>query len=275
VKADPSQIEQVLMNLIINAHEAMPEGGEITITTETVTLDQDSGEVQQELAAAQQSDTFVRLTVKDNGIGIAEQDIERIFEPFYSTKPKGTGLGLSIANNIIQQHGGWIGVESQLGQGTAFHIYLPAYETDADLEEVKGPAPIERLGKGERILLVEDDEGVREAVSEMLYAGGYTVVEAQSAQEAMDIFEGQEGDFSLVFSDVVLPDKDGIELVEQCLLQRPDLPVLLTSGYTDHRSQWLLISERGFCFIQKPFGISDLLPVIHQTMHPPRKKSKS
>jgi PAS domain S-box-containing protein len=262
VKADPVQIEQVIMNLVINAHEAMPEGGKLTLMTETVTLDRD----QCRQMPGSYPGTFVRLSVTDTGAGIDPEIMPRIFEPFFSTKEKGSGLGLAIADSITRQYNGWIEVHSELGRGTTFQVYLPALsEAAADELGEAVPRPVLQ-GKGERILLVEDDDGVRAAISEMLRVNGYVAVEAENAEKALDLFEREGGHFDLVFSDVILPDKDGLELVDQCLSLNPDLRVVLTSGYTDHRSRWPIIRERGFRFLRKPFDLPNLLAAIGEAL---------
>jgi two-component system cell cycle sensor histidine kinase/response regulator CckA len=262
VKADPAQLEQVIMNLIINAQEAMPEGGTLTIKTETMTI----AGIDNEQVLETGVDTWVCLSVADTGVGMDEATVERMFEPFFTTKPKGSGLGLTIARNIVSQYHGWIEVVSELGKGTTLEVYLPAMVADAKGASRPSVPLIEFHGKGERILLAEDDEGVRAAVSAMLRAAGYEVWEASNAARALDIFDERAGDLDMLLSDVVLPDRDGIQLAELCLLQEPGLSVLLTSGYTDHRSQWLVIRERGYHFLQKPFGLTELLPAVRETL---------
>jgi two-component system cell cycle sensor histidine kinase/response regulator CckA len=262
VKADPVQIEQVIMNLVINAHEAMPEGGKLSIVTETVTPDQDQC---QHMPGAHQG-TFVRLSVTDTGSGIDPEIMPHIFEPFFSTKEKGSGLGLAIADSIVKQYSGWIDVRSELGQGATFQVYLPALAEDS-ADEIGEAVPDQVFrGKGERILLVEDDDGVRAAVAEMLRTNGYIAVEAENAERALDLFEREGDRFDLVFSDVVLPDRDGLELADLCRVRDPDLRVVLTSGYTDQRSQWSSIRERGFRFLRKPFDLPSLLATIRESL---------
>jgi CheY-like chemotaxis protein len=201
-----------------------------------------------------------------------DQDtVQRIFEPFFTTKKMGTGLGLSIVYSIVQQHDGWMDVHSELGQGATFQVYLPAC-FELEHETTEEPPLTEYKGEGERILLVEDDEGVRTAVSEMLRDGGYFVVAVDSAEAALSVFQEENEDFHLVFSDVVLADKDGLELVDELLSYQPDLAVLLSSGYTDQKSQWPVIRERGFHYLQKPFGLSDLLPVVRAAIRKDRRK---
>ena len=267
-RSDRGQIEQVIMNLVINAGEAMPEGGNLTIKTETITLDEDES---RHLPGAYPG-TFVCVSVTDTGIGMSEQTADRIFEPFFSTKQKGTGLGLSIANSVIRQHGGWIEVSSAPWKGSTFRICLPAFLGDVESEVSESVLPAELQGTGERVLVVEDNEGVRSAVSEMLQSGGYVVFEAANAREALDLFEKEEGDFQLIFSDVVLPDEDGVRLVDQLLSLRPGISVLMSSGYMDERAQWPLIRARGYHFLQKPFGFGELMPVVKEIMYQRQKQ---
>jgi two-component system cell cycle sensor histidine kinase/response regulator CckA len=262
IKADPIQVEQVVMNLVVNAHEAMRESGQITIKTETVTVDNS-----QDMSTPQaHPGIFVRLSVTDTGIGMNSETMQHIFEPFFSTKQKGSGLGLAIVYNIAEQCEGWVEVNSEIGQGSTFQVYLPALAEILEREPAEAVTQPKLQGQGERILLVEDDEGVRTTISEMLCTHGYTVVETENAIKALEIFEKEGQSFDLVFSDVVLPDRDGLQLVEEILSLKPQLPILLTSGYTDQRAQWPLIREREFHFLQKPFDLSSLLQAISQAL---------
>jgi PAS domain S-box-containing protein len=261
IKADPGQLEQLIINLVLNAKEAMLEGGELTIKTENVTLDQD--QVEHRLGAY--PGTFVRLSVSDTGIGIEDEALPQLFEPFYSTKETGSGLGLSIVQNTVQQCDGWIEIESEIGRGSAFHIFFPVFWTDLEEPPTVELRP-ELMGHGERILLVEDDTRVRVAISEMLRAGGYEVLQAADAGEAIEVFEKQEGNLHMIFADVVLPNRNGLQLVDQLHAWAPGLPVLLTSGYTDQQAQWPAIRERGFRFLQKPFSLTQLLPVVREVL---------
>jgi two-component system cell cycle sensor histidine kinase/response regulator CckA len=266
VQANPAQLEQAITNLILNAHEAMPGGGKLTIKAETVT----STQIDPPPAPETGVETWVCLSIADTGSGMAETTLEHIFEPFFTTKPKGNGLGLSIARHIVEQHQGWIEVDSELDAGTTFKVYLPALLADAaeaaSPGAAPGAAPGEFRGRGEQVLLVEDDDGVRAAVSEMLRASGYRVCEAANAAQALAALDERGADLDLLLSDVVLPDRDGLQLVELCLAQAPGLPVLLTSGYTDYRSQWMLIRERDFRFLPKPFGLAELLPAVREAL---------
>ncbi len=261
---DPGQLEQVIINLAVNARDAMPEGGRLTISTRDVVLDS--------MACATIHDArpggFVCLSIEDTGSGIEREVIDQIFEPFFSTKgpTKGTGLGLAVVYGIIRQHGGWINVYSEPNQGTAFKVYLPSVH-GGDGKRAKPAAtddPKATRGAGQRILLVEDEEAVRELASRALTENGYTVFEAGAYEEALELFEREGGDFDLVFSDVVLPDKSGIRLIDDLLSRRPDLQVLVSSGYTDQKSQWPVIQEKGFRFLQKPYSLVDLLGTVDE-----------
>jgi len=264
VRADEVSIEQVIMNLVINAREAMPKGGKLAIKTENVTLDEDDCEVIPEARPGK----FVCLSVADTGVGMDEEIMQHIFEPFFTTKEvgKGAGLGLSVVYGIVKQHEGWIDVHSEPGQGSMFQIYLPALTIKPE-DEIEETIRLQDLqGSGERILLVEDEEDVRGFLTRALGENGYIVLGAANAKEAIDIFEREKGEFHLVFTDVVLPDLDGLQLVDQLLSRNPQLGVLLSSGYTDDRSQWPVIRERGFPFLQKPYALARLLQATRDAM---------
>ncbi|MEC4684134.1 MAG: GAF domain-containing protein [Nitrospirota bacterium] len=264
VRADPGSIEQVIMNLAGNARDAMPDGGSLTIRTENVLLDEEYCKVILEARPGR----FVCLSVEDTGAGMNKKTVQHIFEPFFTTKEagKGTGLGLSVVYGIVKQHEGWINVSSKSGLGSTFRIYLPASSVKSE-DEARKENPVQKLqGSGERILLVEDEEGVRGFASEALRGSGYVVIEAANVQEALEIFEREKGDFHLILSDVVLPDNSGLHLVDQLLSYKPDLQVLLSSGYTDQKSQWRLIRERKFRFLQKPYALGDLLQAVKEVM---------
>ncbi len=262
VKANQGQLEQVIMNLVINAQEAMPEGGKLAIETETVTLNDD----QIRHIPGAYAGTFACLSIADTGVGMDEETARHVFEPFFSTKQKGTGLGLPIANSIVRQYAGWIEVRSKPWQGSTFRICLPVFVGELESGAPESALPPESQGMGERVLVVEDNEGVRAAVSEMLESGGYVVFVAANAREALDLFEKEEGEFHLIFSDVVLPDEDGVRLVDQLLTRKPGVSVLMSSGYMDERAQWPLIRARGFHFLQKPFGYDELMPVVREIL---------
>jgi len=266
VKADPTQVQQVIMNLAINARDAMPGGGTLTIKTENVSLTKKDCKSLHEARPGK----YVLLSVSDTGSGIDHDVIDRIFEPFFSTKEigKGTGLGLSVVYGVVSQHEGWIDVESEIDKGTTFYVYLPVTTAQAtELKEKEAPVA-EITGHGERILVVEDEVAVREFATRALNDSGYKVLVAADAEEALAVFEKEKGKVDIVFSDVVLPSKSGLQLADELLAQHPDLRVLLSSGYTDQKSQWSVIQERGYGFVQKPYAIRDLLRTIRETIEP-------
>lgn len=264
VQADERSIEQVITNLAVNARDAMSEGGTLTITSENSVLDEEQCDGIQEAYPGR----FVCLSVQDTGVGVEEQAMEHIFEPFFTTKRdgKGTGLGLSVVYGIVKEHGGWIDVVSEPGRGATFTIYLPASDTDA-AEDAREPVPRQELaGSGERILVVEDEEGSRELATTILEENGYVVLKAASAHEALDLLKSKHEQLNLVLSDVALPDYSGIRLADELLSMDAGLPVVLSSGYTDGKSQWPVIKERGFRFIQKPYSLADLLRTVKEAI---------
>jgi signal transduction histidine kinase/CheY-like chemotaxis protein/cell division protein FtsB len=265
LQADRGTIEQVVMNLAVNARDAMNKGGVLTIKTENIELDEELCKSIPESTPG----SYVRLSVSDTGVGMKQEIIEHIFEPFYSSKPigQGTGLGLSVVYGIIKQHEGSITVRSKVKKGTVFEIYLPAFFGDLQKKEDEEISMEYLNGKGKRILVVEDEKTVRDYVKKGLNRIGYDVYSAANAEEALCVFEDKGGDFDMVVSDVVLPDTNGIDLVDQLLLKRPGLRVLLSSGYTDHKSRWKKIKDRGFRFLQKPYDLMDLLRVIQEEVN--------
>lgn len=264
VLADAWTIEQVLLNLAVNARDAMPHGGTLTIKTENIVLD----ELYCKMVPEAKPGLYVRISVSDTGVGMREEVVSRIFEPFYSTKKpgKGTGLGLAVVYGIVKQHNGFIHVYSEPEQGTEFKIYFPAVEKKA-----KTLAPVsirldELNGHGERILIVEDEDVVRDFTIRALEKYGYSVHAVDSVKDALDAFRLENGQFDMVFTDVVLPDETGLSMIENLLKIKPDLKVLLTSGYTDTKSQWKMIQKWKFPFLQKPFTLVDLLQTVKQAL---------
>ncbi|MFH1146135.1 MAG: ATP-binding protein [Pseudomonadota bacterium] len=262
VRVDAGQIGQVVMNLVLNARDAMPEGGKLTIATENLVLQESPCQS----APKPQPGKYICLTVKDTGVGIDKEINERIFEPFFTTKGPGVGigLGLSVVYGIVRQHEGCIKVFSEPGQGAAFKIYLPVVSARPEAEAKDAVSPERLQGNGERILLVEDQEDVRALAATVLRENGYLVYEAVHADDAADIFEREKGDFHLVFTDVVLPGRTGIQLVEQLLCLKPGLRVLCSSGYADQKSQWATIQKKGFPFLPKPYAVTDLLRAVRK-----------
>jgi PAS domain S-box-containing protein len=260
IKTDRSAIEQVIMNLTVNARDAMPEGGNLTIKTENIFLDASYCIGLPDARPGQ----FIRLTISDTGLGMDKEILHRIFDPFYSTKVpgKGTGLGLSMVYGIVKHHDGWINVYSEPGQGSEFKIYLPAI-FDKAIEKIVKPISLDSIkGNGERILIVEDESCVREFTQRALHKNGYVVFSASNVSDAIKLFRKEKGDFQLIFTDVVLPDGSGLELINNLHIKNSKLKILLTSGYTDSKSQWSIINKKGYHFIQKPYALTDLLKAL-------------
>lgn len=262
IKADPGQVEQIILNLSVNSSDAMQSSGELTIRTENKSIDENYSS----LIPDSSPGDFVCLSITDTGEGMTRETLRHIFEPFFTTKKVGTGLGLAVVYGIIKQHNGWINVYSEPGEGTTFSIYFPAIAGAEDVEEEEGVSLKELQGNNEKILFVEDEEGVRNITVKALRDNGYQVLEAETAGEGADIFEKNKDDIVLVFSDIVLADKTGIELVEELRVVKPDLKILLTSGYADKKSRWSDVSEKGIPFLQKPYSLADLLKCIREVL---------
>lgn len=264
IEADKSSIEQMVMNLIVNARDAMPNGGMLTIQTENATLGQSDCRNISDLKPGE----YVKLSIEDTGVGIDEEILSHIFEPFYSTKNagEGTGLGLSVVYGIVKGHDGWIYVESHKDQGTAFNIYIPSIQDKKRKVLPKADSFEDIQGGSERILILEDEDVVREFARRALTNHGYQVFPASNASEAMMIFEREGGQFDLIFSDVVLPDKSGVKVVNAFLNMNPKIRILMTSGYTDKKSQWEVICERGYAFLEKPYNLHDLIRSVRKTL---------
>jgi PAS domain S-box-containing protein len=265
VLADIGQCEQVLMNMVVNAKDAMPKGGKLLLKTENMVVSEDDAAM---LAEGIKPGEYTCFSVIDTGIGMSNEVKARIFEPFFTTKPagKGSGLGLSVVYGIVKQHGGWIDVETQPGKGSKFKVCLPVI---VGKEENKPPdAPVEQefTGNGERILLVEDEIDIRKLVARVLKENNYSVFDAPSAEEAEIIFENEGGKFDLLFTDSVLPGKSGVALAKVLLAQKHSLKIIVSSGYLDDQSQWTAIQEKGYPFLKKPFGINELLNIIGKTL---------
>jgi signal transduction histidine kinase/CheY-like chemotaxis protein len=261
VKADPAQIERVIANLVANANDAMPQGGTLTVKMERLHLAEKEAE---SLREARPGD-FVCLSIGDTGVGMDEVTLERIFDPFFSTKTGAGGLGLSVAQGIVKQHEGWMQVLSQPGRGSTFKFYLPVVSARPKPEMEQAKPASKPPAVPARILLVEDEVGVRAVISEVLRRRGHVVVEADSAEMALKVF-GQDRDFDLLLSDITLPGKSGLDLVDELLLHKPDLPVLLSSGYTDQQARWSALREKGIHFLGKPYQLSDLLSAVQRAI---------
>jgi len=263
VRADPGQIEQVIMNLAFNARDAMPEGGGLTIQTTNVGLD----EAFASLNPGVRPGPHVMLAVCDTGRGMDEETQSRIFEPFFSTKDesKGTGLGLATVYGTIEQSGGAVTVSSKLGHGTTITIYLPRVEESVEVVEPPKPSP-KSLEGSETILVVEDDDAVRKMTGEFLKIKGYTVVEARNAPDAIQFTKGHSGPIDLVLTDVVMPGMKGRELVERLESIRPGMKVLYMSAYTEDAIINFGILSPGTAFIEKSFSPDDLACKVREVL---------
>jgi two-component system cell cycle sensor histidine kinase/response regulator CckA len=263
VKADVNQLEQVIINLAVNARDAMPDGGTVTIGTENV----DEAEARRRDLAGMPATDYVRIEVSDTGTGIAPDILDKIFEPFFTTKElgKGTGLGLSTVFGIVKQSGGFIYVDSTVGQGTSFSIYLPRFvpepevEPKPDQKEEKRAADM--TGQG-TVLLVEDEDAVRAVNGRALSARGYTVLEAASGVEALEIVDAHEGTIDLVVSDVVMPEMDGPTLLGELRKRRSDLKIIFVSGYAEDAFAKHLPEGETFSFLAKPFSLKQLVETV-------------
>ncbi len=263
IKADPGQIEQVILNLTVNARDAMPRGGKFTIETSNANLDEEYARKHVGVAPG----SYIMLSITDTGTGMPPEVKERIFEPFFTTKEKGkgTGLGLSTVYGIVKQSGGNIWVYSELGQGTTFKVYFPKVEEPAHKLEEKIVSP-EILGGNETILLVEDDETVRKLALRILKKQGYNVLEASGGGEALIICENYKETIHLILTDVVMPRMSGKELVERLMLIHPEMKVLYMSGYTDNVIAVHGILEKGIEYIQKPFTVEGLARKVREVL---------
>ena len=264
VRTDPSNIEQIILNIAVNAREAMPEGGRFTIRTRNVTV---SSEEIRYRESSEKEGNYAVIIFEDSGKGMDRETLSKVFDPFFTTKKggKGTGLGMSIVYSIVQDAGGWIDVFSEPGKGTIFSVFLPrtkAKKGEEILLNAEEKKVVDLRGKGERILLVEDEDAVRKYITQILGKNGYVVVEASRSEEALEIFEKEKRNFDIVISDVVLPDFNGLELVEKLKESKKSLKAILISGYSDERSRWEAIIKKGYKFIQKPFHLRELLSAI-------------
>jgi two-component system, cell cycle sensor histidine kinase and response regulator CckA len=266
VKADRSQIEQVVMNLAVNARDAMPQGGRLTIEACNVELDESFGHAPAMLSPGK----YVLLAVTDNGIGMDAETQAHIFEPFYTTKEKGkgTGLGLATVYGIVKQSGGYIWVYSEPGHGTTFKIYLPRIEEEGAAPSSRdGRLDSQSLPKGsETVLLVEDEKGVRELAREYLQMIGYKVIEAEAGHTALELASMHAGAIDLLMTDVVMPGISGRELAERVLQVRPGIKILYMSGYTDQAVVHHGILEDNAVLLQKPFTLATLASKLREIL---------
>src|SRR5579863_3855332 len=266
VKADRSQIEQVILNLAVNARDAMPEGGRLTIETANVDLDESFSHSSVMLAPG----PYVMLAVTDNGCGMDTETQTHIFEPFFTTKEKGkgTGLGLATVYGIVKQSGGYVWVYSEPGRGTSFKVYLPRVWDEPTMPGRDRRIEGQRLPQGtETVLLVEDEKGVRELAREYLEMTGYTVIEAENGHTALELAALHSGPIHLLMTDVVMPGISGRELTERVKSIRPDIRVLFMSGYTDQAVVHHGILETDAVLLQKPFTVAALAAKLRDILN--------
>jgi PAS domain S-box-containing protein len=269
VKVDPGQLAQVLLNLVLNARDAMPLGGQVMVETRTTELTE--GYARQRPGVAIRPGTYAILAVSDSGHGMSPETLARIFEPFYTTKPvgKGTGLGLATVYGIVKQSGGYVWAYSELGQGTTFKVYFPSEAQSTPHTSVpSSPSP----SRGETVLLVEDDSAVRHMTVRALQEYGYSVLEADGGHQALErVKQHAQGGIDLVITDVVLPGMDGPELARRVTELRPGLPVLFISGYTDEDVVRRGLVEAGHPFLQKPFTPEALVSEVAELLESRRR----
>jgi CheY-like chemotaxis protein len=264
ISIDPRLLEQVIVNLLLNARDAMPEGGELRIETRNVDLDQ----AWIERHGGSRSGPHVRLTVQDSGCGMDPETVERIFEPFFTTKElgRGTGLGLATVYGIVKQAGGHIVVESKPGRGTTFAIYYPAVSLAVETPpRERRPGESVRAGS-ESVLLCEDDDVVRDLTARVLRSAGYQVLCAAGGSEALRLVEQHEGAIDLLITDVIMADIDGKRLAEQLSEFRPGLRVLYTSGYPSGVIAERGILHEGIQFLPKPYTRAELLKRVREVL---------
>jgi PAS domain S-box-containing protein len=263
IEMDRGRLEQVLVNLAVNADAAMPDGGFLEITTSNQTVDEEAASQKAELHAG----NYVRLSVSDNGFGMSQEVAGRIFEPFFTTKPvgQGTGLGLATVYGIVKQTGGYIYVYSEESRGTTFNLYLPA--TSAATEKRLDQAPVQLAGGSETILVVEDEPGVRRIAERILSSAGYQVMSTEDPLDAIELVRSDERHFDLLLTDVIMPNLSGKELALRLRRLRPGLRALFMSGYTDEIIAKQGILEPGVRFLQKPFGAEELLPAVREVLN--------
>jgi PAS domain S-box-containing protein len=263
VRADPGQLEQVLLNLVVNARDAMPACGKLTLETANVDL----GEAYARIHAGVEAGPYVMLAVSDTGTGMDAETRAHMYEPFFTTKErgKGTGLGLSTVYGIVKQHGGDIWVYSEPGRGTTFKIYLPRVGVAAAAEEPSKAVAPSPTGT-ETVLLVEDEGGVRKLIRDVLDQHGYQVLEAASGEGALEASETYEGRIDLLVTDLVMPGMNGRDLAEALVLLRPELKVLYLSGYTDHVAFTQEAIEQSAQFLEKPFSPETLAQKIRDVL---------
>jgi signal transduction histidine kinase/ActR/RegA family two-component response regulator len=267
INADENQMEQVITNLVVNARDAMPGGGDLKISTENISIDEEKAKTIPDIKPGE----YICLSIEDTGAGIAKSLQKKIFDPFFTTKGRaeGTGMGLSVVHGIVKKHGGVIDLYSEPGEGTIFKIYIPAViEQGIKMSEEQETDSFENYkGSGETILLVEDEKPVLTYLESILDNHGYNYLSAKSAEKAVQLFKKNEDNIELLISDVILTGMDGMQLANKLKSEKKDLKIILSSGYSNKKVKMSSIKEKGYNYIQKPYNIMDLLKMIHHTIN--------
>jgi signal transduction histidine kinase/ActR/RegA family two-component response regulator len=258
------QIEQIIMNLAINARDAMEGGGTLTISTRNVRIEKEN----LNLYPSGRSGRFICIAVEDTGSGMSRETIGQIFKPFFTTKDEnhGTGLGLSVVNGIVKEHHGWVNVYSEEELGTTFKIYIPADDREELFRKEKSPSSDKLRGKGERILFVDDDSAIRTFMKTQLHEHGYTVFTADNVQDALELCKREQYRIDLLFTDAVLPDKKGTDLIDSLFNHNPEMKIILTSGYSGIGNETNHRDGSHFQFINKPYSLKESLSAIRETL---------
>ncbi|TYB31412.1 MAG: PAS domain S-box protein [Candidatus Mcinerneyibacterium aminivorans] len=265
ISGDSNHLEQVLINLAINARDAMPEGGKLYIRTKNEVITESRSEKIPHVTPG----NYVRIDIEDTGKGMEKNILDNIFDPFFTTKgrSKGTGMGLSVVHGIIKNHKGFINVYSEVDEGTIFKIYLPVSTKKASpsVKKVKKNKKYKSLdGRGTTILIVEDEKDVLNLIEDVLKNYNYNYISAETGKKAKEIFREKMNEIDVLLSDIIITDYNGIELADEFKKIKPDLEVVLTSGYSNDKFIYSKIKEKGYSFIQKPFDIKDMLELIRE-----------
>lgn len=271
IRADKRQLEQVIMNLVVNARDAMPGGGDVVVSTRNISLRDGLSKGRFVLPKGD----YVQISVQDQGTGISTENLDKIFEPFFTTKPtgEGTGLGLSTVYGIVKQSGGYVVCDSVLGEGTCFSLYFPAHETvepEARPQAMASVAAVPATETGQKVLLVEDEAPVRAFASRALKLKGYDVVEAENAEDALEIIQAHDVAFDLFVTDVVMPGMDGPTWVRLAREIYPQIPVIFMSGYTEGSFADGAEPLGNSTFLAKPFTLSELAKTVQDQLAAPK-----
>ena len=263
INGDPGQLEQVMLNVCVNAKDAMPDGGKLTLTTSNVKLDEEFCRTHMDAKPGE----YVRLSIADTGHGMDAKTMTHVFEPFYSTKPtgEGTGLGMAMAYGIVKNHHGAIVCESQKGMGTTFHIYLPAAKAGVKKAAAKKKTKLQK-GSGETILVIEDEAVLRKLMKQALTLNGYDVKTAENGEDGMAIYEKDPGAVSLIILDLIMPGMGGKQCMRELMRTDPEAKVIIASGYTSATARQEISDMGAAGFIEKPYDFQDIFKIIKEVI---------